>query len=211
MGRRLDLAGQRFGDWVVLSFSHKGGYGEIYWLCRDVVTGERRAVRARNLTSGRSASSGHRHRRAVTTHGMTGTPTFRAWENMRQRCLNPRHRSFADYGGRGIKVHGPWLDSFEQFLADMGVRPDDLSLDRKNTDGDYTPQNCRWATATQQLRNRRDTVRITYNGRTQTAYDWADETGISAKALRERIRAGWPPEKALTTPINVNLSRKRQP
>lgn len=206
---RLDLTGQTFGDWRVLGVSHKNEYGAIYWMCLDTTTGEKRSVRAANLTGGLSKSAGHRQRRAVTIHGMNGTPTHKAWENMKQRCLNPNHRSYKDYGGRGIKVHEPWLHSFEQFLADMGVRPEGKSLDREETNGDYTPKNCRWATSTQQLRNRRDTVRITHNGRTQTAYDWADETGLSARVIRSRISAGWSAEKALTTPVNLNLSHRR--
>lgn len=205
----LDLTGQQFGKWKVLSLSHRDQSGGVWWLCQCDCGSDARPVRANSLRSGRSTSCGCHHKAVVTTHGMTRTPTFRSWESMKQRCLNPKSPDYRIYGGRGIKVHGPWIDSFEQFLSDMGERPQGASLDRLDTDKDYAPDNCRWATPTQQLRNRRDTVRLTWNGRTLNVYEWAKETGIPAKALRERTRAGWAPERALSTPINKNLSRKR--
>ena len=211
MPKRLELSGQKFGDWYVIGFSHKGPRGEIYWLCRDTITGEKRPVRSRHLVSGRSQSAGHRQKAAVTTHGMTRTPTFRSWESMKQRCLNSKCRGFSDYGGRGIKVHEPWIHSFEQFLADMGLRPEGVTLDRIDNDGDYEPGNCRWATPTQQVRNRRDAATITHNGITMSVHDWAVMSGLPAKAIKERVRAGWPTDKALSTPINPNLRRKRRP
>lgn len=206
---KLDLEGQQYGKWIVLHLSHKNEGGEFYWQCR-CDCGNERAVKAASLRRGKSTSCGCHHQAVVTTHGMTGTPTFRSWESMKQRCLNPSAPGYAEYGGRGIKIYEPWVSSFEQFLADMGVRPDGMTLDREEVDGDYTPENCRWATPTQQLRNRRDTVRLTWGDRTMNTYEWAAETGIPAKALRDRIRAGWSPERALSTPVNVNLRRHRR-
>lgn len=89
-------------------------------------------------------------------HGMTGTPTYHAWVAMRQRCSNPNLNRAERYVGRGIKVCDRW-SSFENFLADMGVRPDGLSLEREDNDGDYEPGNCKWATRSEQMRNRRST------------------------------------------------------
>lgn len=92
---------------------------------------------------------------ARTTHGMTGTRTYRSWESMKRRCLNPNERAFPNYGGRGITVCERWLASFENFFADMGECPPGLTLDRRNNDGNYEPGNCRWATYSEQARNRR--------------------------------------------------------
>ncbi len=88
----------------------------------------------------------------MITHGMHGTATYKCWEQVKQRCLNPKNPDYKHYGGRGITFCAAWL-KFEGFLADMGVRPGKLELDRINNDGDYGPGNCRWATRTQQVRN----------------------------------------------------------
>lgn len=94
-----------------------------------------------------------------TTHGMTGTPEHRAWDGLKQRCLNPNNPEYPNYGGRGITVCDRWLHGFENFLADVGLRPTHRhSIDRVNNDRGYEPGNVRWATAAEQARNRRVAV-----------------------------------------------------
>lgn len=136
-------------------------------------------------------------------HGHTGsggktTPTYRSWRTMLNRCQNPGHEQYKDYGGRGIKVCDRWL-SFENFLEDMGERPEGMTLDREDKEKDYEPSNCRWATWKEQAREKR--VLFTHMGVTRSLSDWAEVLGISVSALHHRIyKYGWPVWKALSTP-----------
>lgn len=126
---------------------------------------------------------------------------YRAWSCMRTRCNNPKFVDWNLYGGRGIKCCDRW-DSFVQFFADMGPKPSPgHSLDRKDSDGNYEPSNCRWATAKEQANNwKRRNRRIEFMGQTLSLPDWANRMGISRESLRDRLKSGWPVEKALTTP-----------
>lgn len=117
------------------------------------------------------------------------------------RCYHPSCHKYPRYGGRGIKVCERWKSSYENFLSDMGERPEGCSLDRINNDGDYCPENCRWATARQQNRNRSDNRLLTINGETKTLPEWADAAGISRSTFKRRLEHGWTPEEALSTPL----------
>jgi len=119
-------------------------------------------------------------------HGLTDTPVHRSWMSMRQRCNNPRDRAYKNYGGRGIMICQQW-DSFERFLADMGIPEFGMQLDRCDVNGDYEPSNCRWATIKQQARNKRDTVLVEFNGKTKSLRDWADELDIKFATLYRRV------------------------
>jgi len=135
------------------------------------------------------------------THGKRFTKVYRSWLHMKDRCLNPRSNSFAYYGGRGITVCDRWRDSFEAFYADMGDPLPGLSLDRIDNDGDYSPENCRWATLRQQANNTRANRTITFNGKTRTLIQWARITGIDRGIIADRRNRGWPIERALTEPV----------
>jgi len=130
---------------------------------------------------------------------------------MKERCYNPRKAAYQRYGARGITVCPQWLgaDGFVRFLADMGPAPDGYSLDRIDNDKGYAPENCRWTDNFTQYRNRRQTVWLTYNGRTQCRKDWAREYGVDEATLAQRLSRGWELEKALTTPpMNSGGGRK---
>lgn len=119
----------------------------------------------------------------------------------RQRCRNPNNRDYPHYGGRGITVCERW-DNFETFLADMGIRPKGMTLDRVDNSKGYSPENCRWATRAEQSQNTRKTSFITYQGETRTVTDWAKISGISRDTLQARITIlGYTPEQALTKPV----------
>ena len=136
------------------------------------------------------------------------SPEYMAWAQMKLRCLNPKSPKYPRYGGRGISVCSAWLE-FDAFIADMGARPSpDHSIDRIDNDGDYEPSNCRWATRTQQQRNREANRRLTHDGETATLAEWAERLGISTATLYSRVgRLGWSVEKALTTP-RLNQGRR---
>ena len=130
------------------------------------------------------------------------SPEYRAWRSMRQRCSNPKRRDWPNYGGRGIRVCDRWNASFAAFLADIGPCPSaGHTLDRHpNKDGDYAPGNVRWATRTQQNRNKRTNRLIAHDGHTLTLAEWAERTGIGLNTIRKRLKHGWSTADAMTTP-----------
>ena len=121
---------------------------------------------------------------------------------MKERCLNPNHKSFNRYGGRGITICQRWLDSFQNFLDDMGTMPIGMSLDRKDVNGNYEPGNCRWATSEEQANNKANNRVLEFKGKKQTIAQWAREVGMSREALRHRLNAGWSSEDALTMKLD---------
>lgn len=211
----IDLTGQKFGRLTVIGMAAtKQKSGETNWTCR-CDCGSPRTVASYKLRSGRTQSCGCLMREQVgqrnTSHGMFGTRIYRIWTGMMTRCTNERSENYANYGGRGIRVCERWK-KFENFYADMiGTYRDDLSIDRIDSNGDYCPENCRWETATRQIRNRRITTILEFNGRTQSLADWADELAIPLGTLRERLRRGWSTERALTTRVNAHIGNARPP
>jgi hypothetical protein len=155
-----------------------------------------------NLQNGRPRSCGCAIQEGAqrrTTHSMTDSRVYGIWVGMRQRVTNPNAAGYRNYGGRGITVDPAW-NSFEQFIEDMGPPPSDAhTLDRRNPNGNYCKDNCRWVTMSVQVRNRRNSVILEHAGRRLNLVDWARELGIHPMTLRGRIDKGWPLEVALTT------------
>lgn len=190
--------GSRFGSWVVLDPKKSGLRVRCVCDC-----GTERMVNIYNLRDGKTQSCGCAANlgQAAITHGLSGTAEYGIWKAMKARCYNPKHKNFADYGGRGIKVCSKWIDSPEVFIADMGERPSSLhSIDRIDCNGDYSPDNCRWATQKAQTRNTRRSVVVEHNGEAKTVAEWADLTGIKDSTLYHRLYLGWSVERTLTTP-----------
>ena len=130
---------------------------------------------------------------------------YDTWVAMRQRCQNPNNSQYHHYGGRGISICARW-SFFENFLADMGPRPAKLSLDRIDNNGNYTPENCRWADGKTQILNSRHANMITHNGQTLCLKDWAAILGINHQTLRNRFKRGWTKDEALST-TRVSVGR----
>lgn len=133
-------------------------------------------------------------------HGMSESREFRIWAEMHKRCTNPKFKSFAYYGGRGISVCDRWK-RFENFFQDMGRCPTDWTLDRIDVNGNYEPANCRWASRKTQSRNKRSNHLLNFNGKTQCISAWAEEIGMKRDTLKRRIYLGWSTERALTEGI----------
>jgi len=129
-------------------------------------------------------------------------PLYQTWNSMRQRCYNPKTRSYSSHGSRGVKMCDRWLGAsgFANFCTDMGEKPPGTSIDRIDNDGDYEPKNCRWATPKEQANNRSTNRYVTFNGETHNITEWAEITGIGYRTLFYRINhLGWSTERALTT------------
>lgn len=129
------------------------------------------------------------------------TPEYRAWQSMKARCGNKNRKFYENYGGRNIRVCKRWINSFETFLSDMGRKPEGTSLDRIDNNGNYEPNNCRWASKKQQARNARSNRIIDFNGQNKSLAQWADETGIPSATLGKRLEHGWPINRAMTAPV----------
>ena len=127
---------------------------------------------------------------------------YNTWSGMKERCYNAASKYYKYYGGRGIELCPRWLESFNNFLADMGRRPSPKhSIDRIDNDGNYEPGNCHWATRLEQAANKRSTRKLTLNGETHHLRDWSSVTGIKRATISNRLFSGWTVEEALTTPV----------
>lgn len=135
------------------------------------------------------ACAAERSRLASVKHGKTNTREFSTWTDIQTRCYNPNSTGYADYGGRGITVCDRWRESFANFLADMGERPEGMTIERENNDGPYSPDNCRWATRTEQARNKRNSVRV--GGKSLA--ELAAVAGITPSGMWTRLKKGKTP------------------
>lgn len=198
MPKRLSLIGKKFGRLTVIEDAGSAN-GLSTWKCR-CDCGSEIIVPGKLIKRGTYKSCGclksEQTRLLNLSHGKSGTRTFNIWKNMRQRCLNKNNPRYPGYGGRGIKICDRWKD-YVNFLKDMGEAPNKFSIERKDNDGNYCPENCVWADNRTQCRNTRRNRSITFEGRTQCISAWADELGIDPAGMHRRL-ANWPIARALT-------------
>lgn len=200
-----DLTGLKFHHLTALAVDPvRNSSGKVRWVCQ-CDCGNQTVVVGQHLTNGNTKSCGCRRVEAakklgrLSTHGMTGSPEYKAWQSMKDRCYNEDCHNYHLYGGRGILVWADWLKSFEAFYNDLGPRPSNKhSLDRIDVNGHYRPDNCRWATAEEQSNNRRNTTKYTIDGVSKSAWQWAREYDIPVTTLVSRlIRDNLPIEEAV--------------
>lgn len=192
----IDLTGKRFGKLLVLSFAGKNPRRQSLWTVR-CDCGNDRTVLGYNLRSEHTRSCGCL-RGGVVTHGMSKSPEYRIWRAMLNRCSNPKDKLFHRYGGRGITVCDRW-HTFANFISDMGIRPSSVhTIERLDNNGNYNPENCKWATRTTQCQNTSRNRLITFRNKTLCLSEWAKRTGIKQSTIAFRLKAGWPINRALT-------------
>lgn len=207
-----DLTGRRFGKLVVLSCTQSTG--QRRWLCRCDCGGEQDA-RQYGLLTGRVIDCGcgeFSRRSKPRSHGATmngkKTPTYETWRGMKMRCDMPNNVAYHRYGGRGIKICDRWRD-YGNFLADMGERPEGMTLDRVDADGDYCPENCRWADKADQSRNRTTTRVFQTPEGPMTTTDLQARFGVSAKNVGRWARWGWTDQEVYARAAIGPVSRGR--
>lgn len=177
--------GKVYNNWTVLKqFTIKRGTRRITYLTCKCKCGKIKDVRSDKVRLGETKSCGCVKRSFY--HGMSGTLTYDIWAAMKYRCEKPDHSKYKDYGGRGIKVCERW-HTFTNFLEDMGEKPDNLSLDRIDVNGNYCPENCRWATKYEQANNTRKNIFFNYYGVMKTAAEISRIENIGYFCVRRRV------------------------
>lgn len=204
-----DLSGKKFGRLTALDYFRKGN--RIYWNC-ICECGNISKVQSSKLLSGAIISCGcykEEHSKDIgevnKTHSKSNTRLYKIYQQMIARCYKEYSSKYSTYGARGINVCDEWLGengfvNFYNWAMDNGYR-DNLTIDRKDNNGNYCPQNCRWATAKEQANNTRSTVFLTYRGETKSASEWAEITGIRQGTLTRRKRDGWTDEQCIETKV----------
>lgn len=199
-----NITGKKFGRWIVIKPTRpiKRSWS---WLCK-CECGIIREVAGNSLRLKKSQSCGCLQKEIVskTRHGHARhigsgpSPTYRTWQRMRARCNNLNDSNYKHYGGRGIKINKKW-NKFEHFLNDMGERPQNMTIDRINNNGNYCKKNCKWSTINEQLRNKRNTHFVSFNGKTLCVADWEKIIHIPRKKLYYRLNKGWTIKRAFTS------------
>ena len=215
MPELIDLTGMRFGRLTVISHAGKASYGENRWHCK-CDCGTETIVFGNLLRNGSSKSCGCLARELSSsrnrTHGMTNTRLFDIWHGMKARCCRPTAPNYSLYGGRGISVCEEWKNDFTVFYewAMSHGYADGLTLDRIDNDGNYSPDNCRWADGKTQANNKSTNRLITANGETHTLTQWAEILDVIPESLSARLKRGWSEERTINTPMKKYRRRNHE-
>ena len=212
--KQLNLTGERFGKLVVIKTAGKTKNGAYLWKCK-CDCGNEIIANVGNLKNGHTKSCGclrvDRCKTNFTKHGLEHTRLYGIWSDMRLRCYDEKNIAYHRYGGRGITICDEWKNDVKAFYdwATANGYKDSLTIDRIDNDGNYCPENCRWATVKEQASNRRSNILVTHNGKTQTTKKWANEVGTPYKVVWARMqKLGWSAERALTEPVKKGKWKK---
>lgn len=193
-----------FGDYTVIGEgkdSPKNRYALCLCKCGAVKDVDVAKLRSGRSTCCKGCAAKSPKRITNLRHGMAGSAEYNAWSSMIDRCYREKSHNYQRYGGRGIKVCDRWKSSFDNFLSDMGLRPSpNHSIDRIDNDGDYRPDNCRWATPTQQQANRRVTRTAVYRGKEVPISELERKAGLPRGVMAARLDLGWSVERAMSEP-----------
>ena len=203
-----DKTGKSFGDWTVIGFAGRDGRNATVWLCR-CTCGTQRNVVVGSLMQGKSRSCGCKQYEITaqknTKHGMAGTPTYKSWHSMIQRCEGKGgHKSYPE---RSIGISEEWLD-FNVFFADMGIRPKGKNLDRIDNTKGYSKNNCRWASHIEQANNKDNTIKVVVDGIEICFMDACKKYNIGESCARHRLRKGLSHQQIFTTPVRKRMSSR---
>ena len=212
--KQLNLTGERFGKLVAIKTIGKNKNGGYLWQCK-CDCGNEIIANVGNLKNGHTKSCGclrvDRCKMNFTKHGLEHTRLYGIWSDMRLRCYDEKNIAYHRYGGRGITICDEWKNDVKAFYdwATANGYKDSLTIDRIDNDGNYCPENCRWATVKEQASNRRSNILVTHNGKTQTMKKWANEVGTPYKVVWARMqKLGWSAERALTEPVKKGKWKK---
>ena len=197
-GRKvIDVTGQKFGRLTVISRAENSKTGQVRWLC-ECECGNQTVVQGADLRRGRTKSCGcwnsEKNSKRSKTHGMTRSKIYRTWQGIKTRCFNQNNHKYSNYGGRGIAMFPEWINDFQKFYEYVSKLPhygeDGYSLDRIDNNGNYEPNNLRFATTKEQSLNQRRTIFVEYQGVMMTLMEAAELSGIPYKTLLDRYHAG---------------------
>jgi len=196
--------GQKYGRLTAFRFDHRDSHRRLYYWMFYCDCGKAVVRIGGRVLSGQSTSCGCWSVEKRTKHGHCPghkmSREFNIWQHIKRRCNDQKRRDYKNYGGRGIKVCDRWLESFTNFLEDMGECPSGMSIERIDVDGHYEPSNCKWATLDEQANNKTNTHYLELNGKKMSIAQWARELGVKNVTIQNRLRYGWTIERTLTTP-----------
>jgi len=209
MPKLRDLIGKRFGRLLVLSLSYTDK--QAYWFCR-CDCGNNKTVAAYSLGRfTKSCGCFGKDNPSRFVHGDHKSTEYKTWSRIKRRCLNKNDPDYIDYGGRGITICDRWMQSYKNFLDDMGRKPSKShSIERVDVNAGYSPDNCKWATDLEQARNKRTSINIEFKGETKPLKEWCTILGLKYTIVYQRIKVrNWPINLALThVPSELEIRKK---